>query len=160
LNDFPQLNGIAIDRCETLKTLKSGLFTKDFDAIEYLHRQSDCNNRGSQRLPTQLPKLKWIALDKNQLRSLPHQIFKNNPEMVAILLQSNKINSITPDFFKTLNKLQFVDFEDNQCSNNRFGCTTGACLVSQPELDSGLAACYTNCLADRECAAKSGKLEG
>jgi Leucine-rich repeat (LRR) protein len=159
LKDFPRMNGIAIDRCETLKTVKDGLFTKDFDAIEYLHFFDNQISTIEANAFQHLPKLKWIALDKNKLRSLPHQIFKNNPEMMAILLSGNQINSITPDFFKNLNKLQWVDLHENECIEKEFGCTTGACLVTQSELDSGLAACYSNILNDRECTAKSEHLD-
>jgi hypothetical protein len=41
----------------------------------------------------------------DQSSPLPHQIFKNNPEIIAIWLHQNKISSITPDFFNNLNNL-------------------------------------------------------
>jgi hypothetical protein len=39
-------------------------------------------------------------LDSNQIQSLPFQIFKNNPELFYIDLQSNKINSIDSTFLR------------------------------------------------------------
>jgi hypothetical protein len=157
LNDFPKLNGMDVSNCNTLKTVKSDLFTEDFGAIQYLYF-------GENRIATieanafqHLPKLKWISLTDNQLRSLPHQIFKNNPELIYIGLGGNKINSITPDFFKNLNKLQFVGLRGNQCIKKDFGCTTGSgCSVSQWELDSDLTACYNNYRNHDRCASKSG----
>ncbi len=90
----------------------------------------------------------------NQLRSLPHQIFRNNPELIAIFFHSNQINSITPDFVKNLNKLQWVDFNENQCIDQYFECDFELCS----ELDRGLSTCYLHCLQDGECAAKSGQV--
>ncbi len=159
LNNFPRLNGILIQECQTFETVKNDLFTEDFGAIQYLDL---CENKIAvieANAFQHLPKLKWIALDKNQLRSLPHQIFKNNPKIIVIWLFQNKINSITPNFFKNLNELQHASLHTNQCTNKVFGCTSGSCLVAQSEVDSELSACFDNCLDDVECAAKSGKLD-
>jgi hypothetical protein len=140
LSDFPQLNGIIIADCDTLKTVKNDLFTEDFGAIQYV-------DLGQNKIATietnafqHLTKLEWINLGGNKLRSLPHQIFKNNPELIAILLSGNKINSITPDFFKNLNKLQWVDFNGNKCTDQYFDCDSGSCS----ELNRGLTTCYAN----------------
>jgi Leucine-rich repeat (LRR) protein len=103
--------------------------------------------------------LKWISFGGNQIQTLPHQLFKNNPELIVVWLDRNKINSITPDIFKGLNKLQYVTLQfNNQCSQKVFGCESGSCSVNQTELNSGLSTCYANCLNDNQCAAKSGKL--
>jgi Leucine-rich repeat (LRR) protein len=159
LNDFPQLNGIIIWNCETFTIVKNGFFTDDFGAIQYLYLDFNKIETVEANAFQHLPKLKWISLGGNQLSSLPHKIFRNNPELIAIWLYGNKINSITPDFFKNLDKLQLVSFHSNQCINKIFGCTTGSCSVSESELDSGFSSCYSNCLNDRECASKSGKLD-
>jgi hypothetical protein len=154
LNDFPRLNGIIIAICHTLKTIKNGLFTEDFGAIQYLAFYYNKIESVEANAFEHLRKLKWINLGHNKLRSLPHQIFKNNPELTAIFLHGNNINSITPDFFKNLNKLHWVYFESNECTEKEFGCGSVSCLVTQKELDRELATCYSNCLQDRECAAK------
>jgi hypothetical protein len=159
LDDFPQLNGIMIEDCKTFTIVKNGFFTDDFGAIQYLYLQYNKIETVEANAFQHLPKLKWIALDYNQLSSLPHQLFKKNSELIAIWLYGNKINSITPDFFKNLDKLQLVYFTSNQCINKIFGCDTGSCSVSESELDSNLSSCYSNCLNDSECAAKSGKLD-
>jgi hypothetical protein len=159
LNDFPQLNGIIIWNCETFTIVKNGFFTDDFGAIQYLYLDFNKIETVEANAFQHLPKLKWISLGGNQLSSLPHKIFRNNPELSAIWLYGNKINSITPDFFKNLDKLQLVSFHSNQCINKIFGCTMGLCSVSESELNSGFSSCYSNCLNDSECAAKSGKLD-
>jgi hypothetical protein len=156
LNDFPRFNGIDIQECNTLKTIREELFTQDFNMIEYLNLYGSEIATIEPNAFQHLPNLKWISLQYNQLRSLPHQIFKNNLELMAIILEENKINSITPDFFKNLNNLQWVTFDPNRCIDKYFGCWSGSCSVSQEELDSDLSTCYRNCLSNRKCASKSG----
>jgi hypothetical protein len=155
LKDFPQLNGLQIQHCKTLTTIRDTLFTEDFGAIQYLDLWHNKIATIEPNAFHHLPKLKWIQLAANQLNSLPHQIFKNNPELISIELHGNQIYSITPDFFKNLNKLQRVDPNPNACTNKEFGCYSGSCLVSQVELNSGLSTCYSNCLADSECTPNS-----
>jgi hypothetical protein len=159
LSDFPRLNGIIIENCKTFTTLRNDLFSEDFGAIQYLGFYKNQIATIEADAFQHLPNLKRINLSHNQLRSLPHQIFKNNSELAYIGIYGNKINSITPDFFQNLNELQYVDFENNQCIHREFGCVSRYCSVSQSQLNSELADCYNNCLNDRECAAKSGKLE-
>ncbi len=159
LNDFPQFNSLSIHYCDTLTVLKNDLFSKDFNAIEYLHLGFNKIESIEANAFQHLRKLKWIDLGENQMQSLPHQIFRNLPEIIAIWLNHNKINSITPDFFKNLYELQFVNLIKNQCTQNYFGCYSGSCSVSQSELNTDLSTCYTNCENDVECASKSGKLE-
>jgi hypothetical protein len=130
VRDFPQLNEIVIENCDTFTIIKNELFTEDFGAIQYLDIESNQIETIEADAFQHLPKLKWIAFDENQVKSLPHQIFKNNPDLILILFVKNQINSITPDFFKNLNKLQSVDFNENQCANTEFGCYTGSCSVS------------------------------
>jgi hypothetical protein len=164
LKEFPQLNGIIIADCKTLKTVKNDLFTEDFGAIQYLGLWDNKIAAIEPNAFQHLPKLKWIHLGDNQLRSLPHQLFKNNPELVAIFLSSNKIKSVTPDFFNSyLHKLRLVDFDFNPCHSGGFDCESefafNYCLLEKGELDKGLATCYSNCLSNGKCAAKSGKLD-
>jgi hypothetical protein len=156
LNDFPRLNGILINNCDTLTTITDNFFGQDFKVLQYLDFLGNEIATIEANAFQHLTKLKRVYLGLNQLRSLPHQLFKNNPEMIAIWLNGNKINSITPEFFKNLNKLQIVYFGNyDQCTKKIFSCTSGSCSVSQEELDSGLETCYKNCLDDGECAAKS-----
>jgi polyhydroxyalkanoate synthesis regulator phasin len=159
VSDFPQLNGIIIENCDTFTNVKNELFSEDFGAIQYLDISSNLIETIEVGAFQHLPKLKWIAIESNLIESLPHQIFRNNPEIIFLSFHDNQINSITPDFFKNLNKLQYVTFDENQCTNKEFGCYSGSCLVAQAELDSGLSTCYSNCLSDGECASKSGKLD-
>ncbi len=158
INNFPKFNGLIIQNCRTVTTLNDNLFTRDFKAIKYLNLYNfkiEIEANAFQHLT----KLKWIVLQRNQIQSLPHQLFKNNPKIIFVSLSSNRINSITPDFFKNLNKLQYVHFgTSNECIKKDFGCSTGSCSVAQSELDSELSTCYTSCLNDVE-SGKSGKLD-
>jgi hypothetical protein len=157
LDNFPQLNGISITNSgdDTFTIIGDNFFSKDFAAIEYLSLHRNEIESIEANAFRYFPKLKWIKLGRNPLRSLPHPIFKNNPEMIAIWLDECNIISITPDFFKNLNKLQYVQIGfGNECSDKEFGCTSGSCSVAQEELDTGLATCYKNCLGDAECSSK------
>jgi hypothetical protein len=74
LNDFPQLNGIIIENCKTFTIVKNGFFTDDdFGAIQYLYLDRNKIETVEDNAFQHLPKLKWISLDQNQLRTLPHQ---------------------------------------------------------------------------------------
>jgi hypothetical protein len=160
LTDFPRLIGIRIENCKTFTIIGDSLFTEDFGAIQYLSLYLNKIAMIEANAFNQLSsKLKWINLGYNQLSSLPNQIFKNNQELIAIWFHLNKINSITPDFFKNLNKLQFVEIGNNQCIDEKFGCWPGSCLLSHSELDSDFSTCYSNCLSEVERASKSGKLD-
>jgi Leucine-rich repeat (LRR) protein len=151
LNDFPRLNGIKIESCNTFTFVKDNLFTEDFGAIQYLDLGANEISTIEPNAFQHLPELKWINLGANLLRSLPHQIFKNNLELIVILLHYNQISTITPDFFENLNKLQFVGFGGNPCTRKDFGCASGSCSVSQEELDSGLSTCFNNFRNNIEC---------
>jgi hypothetical protein len=170
LSSFPRLNGILISSCRTFTILRNNLFTENLSAIQYLNLGYNQIESIEANAFQHLTKLKWIGLAQNQLSSLPHQVFKNNPELIAIWLHRNKISSITPDFFNNLNNLQYVYFgtedqryvhfySENLCIKKNFGCSSGSCLVSKSEMDSGLPTCYANCLNDVQCASKSGTID-
>jgi hypothetical protein len=146
LSDFPQFNSLSIHYCDTLTVLKNDLFTKDFNVIQYLHLSFNKVESIEANAFQYLTNLKWISLGENQIQSLPHQIFRNNPEIIGIFFPENKINSITPDFFKNLNKLQFVSLIKNQCTQNFFDCISVSCSVTQSELDDNLSTCFSNFL--------------
>jgi hypothetical protein len=159
LNDFPQFNSLNIHYCDTLTIIKNDLFTKDFNVIQYLHLSFNKIESIEANAFQLLTNLKWIALGDNQMQSLPHQIFRNNPEIIIMWLDGNKITSITPDFFKNLNKLQFVSLLKNQCIYGIFGCASGSCLVTQSELDNNLSTCYSNFLNTVDGKPKMESLE-
>jgi hypothetical protein len=160
LSEFPHLNGIEIFNCNTFTTVNNGLFTKEFDVLQYVWLDSNKIQTIEPEAFQYLVKLKWISLESNQIQSLPFQIFKNNPELIYISLYNNKINSIDSNLFKNLNKLKFVGLTSgNLCINQDFGCESSTCSVSQPSLNSGLATCFSNCIKDIECTLKSGKFD-
>jgi hypothetical protein len=159
LNDFPRLNGLRIQDCQTLTIFRDNFFSEDFGVIQYLNLYGNQIETVEANAFQHLPKLNWIGLHYNQLSSLPHQLFKNNPDLILIWLDQNKINSMTPDFFKNLSKLQHVDFGDCPCIDQVFGCRSGSCLVSQEELDSAFSTCFDNCVNNVDYASKSGKLD-
>jgi DNA repair exonuclease SbcCD ATPase subunit len=70
--------------------------------------------------------------------------------MIYITFQSNKINSIHPNFFDGLQKLKLIDFSDNEgCINDNIGCET--CLITQSEIRGKLQGCFDNCSNGTEC---------
>jgi Leucine-rich repeat (LRR) protein len=157
--EFPHLNGIEISG-STLPIITNGLFTKNFNVLQYLHLGTNKIQTIESEAFQYLVKLKWIRLSSNQIQILPFQIFKKNPELIYIDLSSNKINSIDSGFFKNLNKLKFVGFAaGNLCVSQKFGCESSTCSVSQSDLDSGLTTCYSNCKNNMECSLKSGKFD-
>jgi hypothetical protein len=161
LSEFPHLNGIGIYDCKTFTSVKNGLFTKNFDVLQYVYLYHNKIQTIEPQAFQYLFKLKWINLYNNQIESLPFQIFKHNPELIYISLQSNKINSIDSEIFKNLKKLKLVRLTSgNLCINQNFGCySSSTCSVSQSDLNSALSTCYSNCIKDIECTLKSGKFD-
>jgi hypothetical protein len=141
LTEFPNLNGLFLSGVN-LPIVKAGLFKAELQRIEYLYLTGTIESIEPQAFQY-LVKLKWILLGSNNLKSLPHQIFKNNPDLIYILL-GNKLNSIHPTFFDGLNKLKMVDFTRNVgCNNGNIGCET--CLITQSDLRGKLQGCFDNC---------------
>jgi hypothetical protein len=158
--EFPLLNAIMIHDCPTFTIIKNGLFTENFNNLQYLWLPGNKIQTIEANAFQHLVKLKWIRLNKNEIQSLPYQFFKNNPKIMYIDLQNNKINSIDSRFFENLKKLNFVGFVgSNLCISKAFGCDTSTCSVTQEDLDIGLVTCYSNCVKDMECALKSGKFD-
>jgi hypothetical protein len=160
--EFLHLNGIIIGSCGSLTNLKSTLFTKDFERLQYVFIGSSQVKTIEVTAFQNLVNMKWISLSSNQIESLPFQIFRKNPELIYIDLTYNQINSIDSSFFQNLKKLKYVGFANNKlCVNKDFGCysSTSSCSVSQADLDVGLATCYSHCLNNMECALKSGKFD-
>jgi hypothetical protein len=150
LTEFPNLNRLMITD-SNLPTVKSGLFTAEFQRIELLYLGTNKIELIEPKAFQYLINLKWIALGNNNLKTLPHQIFKNTPDLVLIGLKKNKINSILPNFFDGLKKLKLVSFtEGNLCVNIEIWCET--CLITQSELREKFRGCFDNyCGNDTTC---------
>jgi hypothetical protein len=161
LSNFANLNGLVFNDSPGWPVVRNDFFPKEFSVIQYLHLAVNKIETIEADAFQHLTKLKWIGLGGNLLKSLPFQLFRNNPDLIVIWLNSyNQVNSVTPDFFKNLNKLHYVNFSgNNRCINKVFGCESVSCSVSRFELDASFSTCYSNCLSDGECAAKSGKLD-
>jgi hypothetical protein len=157
-SDFPNINGFYLYRSNLPSTIRSDFFTKDFYRIEYLGIQ-DCTFQAIDESAFQyMIYLKWVRLQGNQIQSLPFLIFKSNPNLIYIDLNSNRINSINPELPKNLNQLKYVEAGGNQCINENLGCPT--CSLSQSDLGSGFSTCFSNCLANEDyCAIKSGHID-
>jgi hypothetical protein len=155
---FLNINGLFLYASNLPATLKSELFTKDFEKIEYLEIYSCKVQAIEESAFKYLVNLKWIRLRQNQIKSLPYQFFKASPNLIYIGINSNKINSINPALFKGLSNLKFIESEGNQCTNKNLGCET--CSISQSDLDSEFSTCFSNCLRNQEnCAIKSGGID-
>jgi hypothetical protein len=150
LTEFPNLVGLVVQGCD-LQTLKTGLFRPELQRIENLALRSNKIEFIEAQAFQYLVKLKWIDVGNNELATLSYQIFGNNPDLIYIRLNSNKIASIYPNFFDRLQKLKLVDFtEQNICINDKIGCET--CSVTQSDLKNKLQGCFDNyCGSDTIC---------
>jgi Leucine-rich repeat (LRR) protein len=124
LTEFPNLNGLVINQCN-LPTLRTGLFKADFDKIEHWRLESNKIELIQPGVFQNLNRMKWISLDDNNLQTLPHRLFKYNPNLVYISLANNQINSIHPNFFEALHNLKMIDLRgENVCIQKEIGCST------------------------------------
>jgi hypothetical protein len=154
--EFPNLNGLYFSVCYT-PVVKSGLFTVEFQKLEYLHFQAAKVESIEASAFEHLVNLKWISFDHhtNKIQSLPFSVFKSNPNLIYVSFGSNKINSINPNLFKNLDQLKIVDFTGNQCVDKKFGCES--CSLSQSDLENALSNCFTNCQNDEVCSVETSK---
>jgi hypothetical protein len=148
LTEFPNLNGLGLCECN-LPTLKSKLFKKELQKIEFLYLGLNKIEVIEAEAFQYLVKLKWIRLTDNKLQSLPYRLFVNNPGLNYINFSSNKINSIHPSVFDGLQKLKWLNFNYNLCINDEIGCET--CQITQSELNKNLQECFENCQNDPIC---------
>ncbi len=142
------MNGLYIVG-SILPTVKSGFFKPELQRIEYLYLGNNQIVRIQPQAFQYLVKLKWIHLSGNFLKTLPYQLFKNQPDLIYISFQSNQIASIHPNFFAGLNKLKLVEFDGNVCINDKIGCET--CLITQSDLRGKLQGCFDNCSNGTDC---------
>jgi Leucine-rich repeat (LRR) protein len=158
LTEFPNLDGIVIWECN-LPTVKAGLFRAEFKKIEFLHLQDNNIELIEPSAFQYLIKLKWVNLYKNNLQTLPYQIFRNNPDLIFISLSSNKISSIHPNFFDGLAKLKQISLIENLCIQTEIGCPT--CSITQTALQGELKKCFDNCSQGTICEYlhKTSKIE-
>jgi Leucine-rich repeat (LRR) protein len=153
-SEFPNINGLYLYQSNLSSTIRSELFTKDFEKIEYLGVYRCEIETIDESAFKNLVNLKWIRLGANDIKSLPYLIFKANPNLLYIDINSNKIISISPDFFKSLSNLKFIESEGNDCIKKNLGCDT--CSISQSDIDSGFSTCFSNCLNNQDdCLTKS-----
>jgi Leucine-rich repeat (LRR) protein len=149
LTEFPNLNGIIIN-LSNLPVLKEGLFKPDFQKIELLNLEANNIETIEPNALQHLSKLKWIRLFDNNLKSLPYQVFKNNPDLIYIDLNENQLNSIHPKFFDGLLKLKLIELDfANLCIEENIGCET--CLIKQSDLKAKLQKCFDNCSDGTDC---------
>lgn len=131
--EFANLNGLVI-RYYNSPVLRINLFTEEFNVIKNLYLGSSKIEVIEENAFEPLSKLKWIDLGFNQVRSLPFQLFKRNPELLYINFWSNKIASINPNFCSGLSRIKLARFERNQCVNKKIRCEI--CSVTQSDLNS------------------------
>jgi Leucine-rich repeat (LRR) protein len=139
IQEFPKLNGLFLKSCN-LQSVKSGLFTSDFEAIELLYLGQNKIKSIEETAFEHLVKLKWISLEFNKIQSLPVRIFKSNLQLNYINFKSNEIHSISNKFFDGLKQMKIVRFDKNQCVNATIGCET--CTISDSALNTDLITCF------------------
>jgi hypothetical protein len=157
-SEFPNLVGMFFDQ-SNLRTINSGLLTKNFDRIEYLAAQECKLESIEQNAFNNLIELRWVRLYKNSIKSLHSLIFINNINLLYIDIRSNQINSINPGLFKNLRNLKYIEAEGNQCINKNLECETCTTPLSQSDLESEFSTCFSNCFIVDDCALKSGNIE-
>ncbi len=146
--EFPNLNGFLCSFCN-IPIVKSGLFTVEFQKLEYINLQASEVQSIEETAFEHLVNLKWIGFDHNLLKSLPSSIF-NSPNLIYVSFESNQITSINPGLFENLTSLKIVEFTGNQCVDQKFGCET--CSISQSELNDSFSKCFTNYQHDVVCS--------
>lgn len=65
------------------------------------------------------PKLQWLFLSRNQLKTLNSGLFRHNPKLNLLGLEGNQLNSIAADIFDPIEDLQQADFRDNVCIDSQ-----------------------------------------
>jgi Leucine-rich repeat (LRR) protein len=149
ITEFPNLSGIIIRSCK-LPTVKSGLFKSELNKIKYLRLDRNEIKVIEPKAFEHLNKLKWISLQENNLQTLSNKLFKKNPDLKYISLYDSKIHSVHPSFFDGLPKLRVIDFRDNACSGDQIGCEYCP-IVTQTDLQSKLKECFDNCKEGTTC---------
>jgi hypothetical protein len=142
------LNALVFSSCN-LPVISNDLFGKDFKNIQFLLFHSSKIELIEPEAFSELANLKYIYINSNPLKSLKSQIFKKNSKLEIVRILSSQITMINPNLFDGLTNLNFVMFDGNECVSKGFGCLT--CSISQSELKTGLATCYSNCKNDLQC---------
>lgn len=78
------------------------------------------------------PRLRYLFLSRNQLKTLNSGLFLHNPKLNMLSLEGNQLNSIAADIFDPIEDLQQADFRDNVCINSQ---ATSREKVKEVELD-------------------------
>ncbi|CAG9804839.1 unnamed protein product [Chironomus riparius] len=68
----------------------------------------------------QFVKIKYLNLDRNDIKALEEGLFEFNPELILVWFENNNIKSIGETTFKNLNKLKDLDLNGNHCFSQRF----------------------------------------
>ena len=66
----------------------------------------------------QFPNLRRIDAQHNQLLDLPGDLFAHTPDMQAMFIHNNLIESVGEGIFSKLDLLRIVDLKSNRCINN------------------------------------------
>jgi hypothetical protein len=146
-SEFLNINGFMIGE-SNVPIIKTGLFTIEFNVIEYLYLVENRIQKIEGDAFVNLPNLKWISIFANQIETIHTNTFKKNRRLELINLQHNRIKILDPSLFANLNNLTEVWLNRNDCVNSDFGESH----LSLSSLKNTLGNCYDNCLNDEECA--------
>uniref|UniRef100_H3AYY2 Relaxin family peptide receptor 2, like n=1 Tax=Latimeria chalumnae TaxID=7897 RepID=H3AYY2_LATCH len=75
------------------------------NSLEKIPRRSIC---------TEMPKLNWLDLEGNKIRSIRNSVFQECKEFTVLILRRNQIKQIEEDAFSRMRKLVELDLSDNR----------------------------------------------
>lgn len=79
--------------CEMLAALTADWFSDGMEGLLELHMLSNCLQSVKKQI-AQLSQLKKLNLNRNQLRSLPEELFTSMPNLQHLLLANNQLMSL------------------------------------------------------------------
>jgi len=94
----------------------------------------------------QYPNLVVLDLWKNHLEVLEDGLFAYNPDLVYVSLETNKICYIAPNIFDHLTKIRWLQFEENECINQKADDSLTAVEGLIKTINKNVCSCpgYTN----------------
>ncbi len=146
IEQFPNLNGLMI-RNSPLDIITENYFSQKFIVLKYLKISNQLRAIPKNSL-INLKNLEWLDVQENKLEILQVDTFHHNTKLRYLNFRGNRINAIYLKILN-LNKLEFLNFENNNCVNEKFNQT----MIKSNAAIKSLALCFQNCKMIPHCAA-------